>query len=238
MKKLFGVLAASLLLLGTFSPLVSAVHTSSSQWQPVIHNNDLGFNATYQNGAVQMSWNHFVPTQSSWKYWKVVRSTSLQQPYYPDHGYIKAIGDNNTTSYTDTNPPAGTVYYGVCAITASSAGKWRNCDWKAVDISGDSGGTVATDGGAGTTTSTAAPVLSDGMKVAIDALVEKFKNKLSEKFVDDTAGKKAFLAALIPVIDNVINTSSDGNKPMFQYLREKIVEYQGIVELESLLNVE
>jgi hypothetical protein len=68
--------------------------------------------------------------------------------------------------------------------------------------------------------------------------VEKFTLKLSEKFGADMAGKKVFLNALVPVIDSVINTASVTNKPMFQYLKEKIVEYQGIVELEALLNVE
>jgi len=70
-----------------------------------VHNEGLNFQAKYQDGKVVMSWNKFVPTASAWQYYKVVRSTSLAKPYYPDHGYIQAIGDQSATSYVDTQAP-------------------------------------------------------------------------------------------------------------------------------------
>ncbi len=240
MKKLWKVLLVFALLATTISPFVSA-HGDSSEpsWQPAVHNDGLNFQATYQNGAVHMTWNKFVPQSSTWKYWKVVRSTNKQYPVYPDDGYIKYAGDQNFTSYTDTNPPRGTVYYGVCAITRSDRGKHRNCDRQAVNVDGSSdtsdGGT-ATDGG--TTVTPPATGLSDAMKHAVDGLMTKFQKKLTEKFGSEIAGKKAFLTALIPVIDNVITHASSHNKAMFEYLKTKIVEYQGIVELEEILNID
>jgi len=97
--------------------------------------------------------------------------------------------------------------------------------------------TVAADAPSSTTIMQA-PELSDAMKAAVDAMVARFQVKLNEKFGDDVTGKKVFLAGLLPVVDNVIATASASNKSMFQYLKTKIVEYQGIVELESLLNID
>ncbi|NOZ43574.1 MAG: hypothetical protein GXP45_00080 [bacterium] len=79
--------------------------------------------------------------------------------------------------------------------------------------------------------------MTDGMKQAIDGLFTRFQTRLDNKFSGDIAGKKAFLSALLPVIDNVINSVSGVQKSMFQYLKERIVEYQAMVELEDVLNV-
>lgn len=243
MKKITRIMLSFTLLAATLSPSVFACATTSTSkpWQPPVHNQWLDFQASYQNGVVNMTWNKFVPQSSSWNYYKVVRSTDIQQPYYPDNGYIKAIGDQNQISYTDSNPPAGTVYYGVCAITTSDRGKHRNCDRQAVTVDGTSSdGTTTSEVGAATppVTTVVTVWLSDAMKGVIDSLMNKFKEKLSNKFASDIGAKKAFLSALLPVIDNVISSASGQNRAMFEYLKTKVVEYQAVVELEDILDVE
>jgi hypothetical protein len=107
MKKIIALVAGPIIAFGAIFAFVSANATvADPQRQAPVHNQGLNFQASYQNGKVQMTWNKFVPASSSWQYYKVVRSTSIQQPYYPDHGYIQAIGDQNTTNYVDGNPSA------------------------------------------------------------------------------------------------------------------------------------
>ncbi|NOZ43573.1 MAG: hypothetical protein GXP45_00075 [bacterium] len=152
MKKLLSFVLSLVLLGASMTGLAFACETNTSpEWQAPVHNDGLNFQAKYSDGAVHMTWNKFVPQSSKWKYWKVVRSTSKQYPVYPDDGYIKYAGDKNFTSYTDSNPPQGKVYYGVCAITQSDWGKHRNCDRQAVNVNGSSDddgdtGDTATDG--------------------------------------------------------------------------------------------
>jgi len=230
MKKVMSLLVAMVFAVGGLLTSFSFANGSSPAYQPAVHNDAINFQASYQNGQVVMSWNTFVPTSSNWKYWKVVRSTSKSQPVYPDDGYIKYSSDMNFTSYTDSNPPQWTVYYGVCAITESQRGRFRNCDRQAVNVNGT---TI-------TPTPTPTPTtygLSDAMKAAVDSLVTKFGTKLDVKFGDDNAAKAAFLWVLSGRIDAVIASSSAKNKPLFQYLKTKIEEMAAVAELAGLLDV-
>lgn len=234
MKKIFTLCFAFLLLLG-FS---FGTHTNtSSQWHSPVHNQNINFQATYQNGVVSMNWNQISHTQSNWQYRKVVRSTSLQQPYYPDHGYIKAIGSEVTTSYTDTNPPVGTVYYGVCAITQNDAGRYRNCDWQSVTVDGTyvepNSTTTTYEKPKPTVTSTN---LSDALKDAVDSLVENLMDNLEDKFGDDVDSKIDLLETLV---DKLGNTNvSYRVKPLINYLVAKLEDTIALLEIESLLNID
>lgn len=214
--------------------------------QPAVQADYLNFQATYQNGVVNMSWNHFtLPSGDNWTYWKVMRSTTNPNPVYknPGDNYIKYSSDMNFTSYTDNNPPQGTVYYRVCAITSSSRGRHRYCsNVVALNINGSSQPVVQPQP-APTPAPTPAPVvqpteLSDAMKGMIDTLVVDFAENLDDKFGDDLAAKEAYLTQLIPAIDAVSATSSDNMKPVFAYLTVKIEELKAAVQLQKLLNVE
>ncbi len=206
---------------------------TSSEWQTPVHNQWLNFQASYQNGEVNMTWNKFTPNSSNWQYYKVVRSTNMQQPYYPDHWYIKAIGDNNTTSYKDSNPPAGTVYYGVCAITQNNAWRYRNCDWQSVSIDGTVTPTVTVE------KPEPMPVvsgLSDALKSAVDSLIEKLMTNLDDKFGDDLAQKITLLETLS---DKLSTTSvSYKVKPLITYLVNKLDETISLLQIELLLDID
>lgn len=191
-----------------------------------------------------MSWNRFTPPSGdNWTYWKVMRSTTNPNPVYknPGDSYIKYSSDMNFTSYTDNNPPQGTVYYRVCAITKSSRGRHRYCsNVVTLNINGSSQPVVQPTP---TPTPTPTPVvqptgLSDAMKTMIDTLVVDFSKNLDDKFGDDYAAKEAYLTALIPAIDAVSATSSANMKPVFTYLQVKIEELKAAVQLQKLLNVE
>ncbi len=209
-------------------------NTSSNTYHPAVHNNNLNFQASYNNGVVNMTWNAFYPTSSSWKYWKVVKSTNKTNPIYPDDGYIKAIGNQGTTSYTDSNPPAGTVYYGVCAITANDYGKYRNCDWQAVTVDGSSVVTPTP-----VPVPTPAPVvtnLSASLKAAVDAMIAKLLNNLEDKFGDDRNAKISLLETLSTKLATIkVNYRI---KPMITYLVEKIDEAIALLQIEALLDID
>lgn len=234
MKKFIALLSALMVFAVSMSWIAFATSTyDAPQWQAPVHNNNLNFQATYQNGVVSMNWSHFYPTSSTWNYRKVVRSTSKTNPVYPDDWYIKYARDTNFTSYTDTNPPAGTVYYGICAITENSYGKYRNCDWQAVTVDG----TVTP---APTPTPTPTPVvvygLSDSLKVAVDALIIKLMNNLNDKFADDVDAKITLLQTLVTKLGNT--TVSYRIKPLITYLVAQLDETIGLLQIEALLNID
>lgn len=233
MKKFIAILSAVMMFAVSMSWITFANWGGSTpQWQLPVHNNNLNFQATYQNGMVNMTWSHFTPTSSTWKYRKVVRSTSKTNPVYPDDGYIKYAGDINFTSYTDTTPPAGTVYYGVCAITANDYGKYRNCDWQAVTVDGS-----VTP--APTPTPTPTPIVSNlsaSLKAAVDALIVKLMNNLDEKLGDDVNAKITLLQTLVTKLGNT--TVNYRVKPLITYLVSKLDETIGLLQIEALLNID
>jgi len=206
---------------------------TSNEWQAPVHNQGLNFQATYQNGSVQMTWNKFTPQSSNWQYYKVVRSTNKQQPYYPDDGYIQVIGDNNTTSYVDSNPPAWTVYYGVCAITQSNYGRYRNCDWQSVSVDGSVQEVIPV------TTPNPTPIISNlsaSLKLAVDVLINKLINNLEDKFGDDIDSKVDVLETISNKLSSTI--VSYRVKPLISYLVMKLDEAISLLEVQSLLNID
>ncbi len=114
-KKIFSTVLLTVMLLGSFQ--VNAQSTSTSNgYNARILDNSLNFKAEYSNGVVYTSWTAY-DQNDSFKRYKVVRSTTVSDPIYPDNSYIKAIGSVGTTSHIDKSPKSGTVYYRVCAIT-------------------------------------------------------------------------------------------------------------------------
>lgn len=114
-KKIFAVVLLTFMLLGLVQ--VNAQTTSASSWYNTrILDNSLNFKAEYSNWVVYTSWTAY-NQNDGFKYYKVVRSTTVSDPIYPDNWYIKAESNLNNTNYTDKSPKSGTVYYRVCAIT-------------------------------------------------------------------------------------------------------------------------
>ncbi len=92
---------------------------SSSGYKDVIVKEEFNFNAYLKEwGKVYMTWNSVSTfTDSSLKYYKVVRSNTNTNPTYPEDGYIQYSEDRDWfTSYTDEKAPKWTNYYRICAI--------------------------------------------------------------------------------------------------------------------------
>ncbi|TAK05081.1 hypothetical protein EPO33_03785 [Patescibacteria group bacterium] len=64
--------------------------------------------------GMQLNWTP--STIPNFIYYKVVRSETNGDPYYPNDGYVTAISNQSTTGYTDTSAISGTTYYyRICA---------------------------------------------------------------------------------------------------------------------------
>lgn len=65
-------------------------------------------------GGIQLNWTP--STVSGFVYYKVVRSETNGDPYYPNDGYVTALSNVGTTGYTDATAVSGkTYYYRICA---------------------------------------------------------------------------------------------------------------------------
>jgi hypothetical protein len=88
--------------------------TTDSSYNTPIYRSEFNFSATLNGGQVDMTWTPYAP--AGFNYYKVIRSTTNPNPVYPEDSYIKADGNPDASSYTDTSVPSGTVYYRVCSI--------------------------------------------------------------------------------------------------------------------------
>jgi hypothetical protein len=105
--------------------------STNSGYEAVIYDNTIQFNAVLNNsGNVEASWSAYTKSSEMLTYYKLVRSSTVINPVYPDNGYIYYSSNVDTLSYTDTNVPAGTSYYRICQI----AGAKRYCSENVVTI--------------------------------------------------------------------------------------------------------
>lgn len=95
---------------------------STNGYKEMVYTQEFDFKAELYDGKVITDWK--IRYYDDFAYYKVMRSIENPDPVYPDDSYIQAINDYNMTGYTDANPPKGTLYYRVCAITS---GKDRFC---------------------------------------------------------------------------------------------------------------
>lgn len=114
MKKLIYFISL-LLSLALFSTANAMYVDTSAYGEPQIVNS-LNFKAELKSdGSVAMDWDSY---DDNLKYYKLTRSQTNDNPFYPEDSYI--FYSATETQYTDTNPPAGKTYYRVCAITNSN----------------------------------------------------------------------------------------------------------------------
>lgn len=113
LKKLISFLVLAFMLT---SPLSAFAGTYSSGYNSPILYEDFQFTAERDGTTVYMSWKPFLK-DVNFKYYKVIRSSTNENPVYPDHGYIKYSSDRNFTEYKDYNAPKWTQFYRICAMT-------------------------------------------------------------------------------------------------------------------------
>ncbi len=75
----------------------------------------LALTAVEGSDSIALSWSAW-PITEGFNYYKVVRSQSNANPYYPNDGYISVISDRGALSFTDSEPKLGTSYYRICAV--------------------------------------------------------------------------------------------------------------------------
>lgn len=164
--KYYFLLASCILL--SFAGVASATESSStsSAWNAVTYDNTIEFNAVLNsNGYVEATWSKYNQS-NNFTYYKLVRSSTVTSPVYPDNGYIYYSSDVNVLSYVDKNVPAGTSYYRICQIASPA----RYCSEKVVAIT------------KGTATST-----TDVPQVKLTGTVDNTAIKLSWTLVNSSA---------------------------------------------------
>lgn len=110
---------------------VFAMSSESEGYDAVTYDDSISFSAALNaDGNVRTTWSQYSHAEA-FTYYKVVRSTTNNNPIYPDDSYIYFTGNLNELSYTDNEVPAGTAYYRVCQIASPK----RYCS-KVVTITG------------------------------------------------------------------------------------------------------
>lgn len=72
--------------------------------------------ASDEAGNLHLSWTPLTSAAGKFKYYKPLRSTTTDDPFYPRDGYLAHIAEWDKTVAIDDRAPAGTVHYRVCAV--------------------------------------------------------------------------------------------------------------------------
>ncbi|MDD5628373.1 MAG: hypothetical protein PHU21_04880 [Elusimicrobia bacterium] len=75
----------------------------------------IGFSAWYAGGRVIASWKKY--KRADFKAYKLVRSSTMHDPVYPESGELFSTGDRAVTRYVDSKLDDGIWYYRLCVIT-------------------------------------------------------------------------------------------------------------------------
>jgi len=239
MKKILSLAVLSVFATAAFFASSVMAGWTTKSWQAPVWAQYLNFQANAQNDQVVMNWSPMtLPDGDTWKYYKVMRSQTKEFAVYPDDGYWKYLGNINESGIVDKNPPQGTTYYRVCAITESSRGKHRYCSTP-VTINNDGSSTTTTTNPPTTTTTTTTTVaLSDTMKTAVDRIIDNFATKLDAKYPSDITTQKNVVAGIVSQMDALVASASSKNKPLFQYVKEKLEELEAVLALQEILNID
>ncbi|MCX5795241.1 MAG: hypothetical protein NTY77_07100 [Elusimicrobia bacterium] len=75
----------------------------------------IGFSAWYEGGRVIATWKKY--KRADFKAYKLVRSSTMHDPVYPENGELFSAGDRAVTRYVDAKVDGGIWYYRLCVIT-------------------------------------------------------------------------------------------------------------------------
>jgi hypothetical protein len=132
MKIKYFLIIALCLFFGGIASVQATVSSSStnSGYEPVIYDSSIDFEAVLNSqGKVEAKWSKYNKSDD-FTFYKLVRSSSVSNPVYPDNGYIFYSSDINNLSYLDPNVSLGTNYYRICQIAQTK----RYCSQKVVAI--------------------------------------------------------------------------------------------------------
>lgn len=69
-----------------------------------------------QDGNAHLSWTPLQSAAANFKYYKPLRSTIVEDPFYPQDGYLAHLTSWDQVVAIDDRAPTGTVNYRVCAV--------------------------------------------------------------------------------------------------------------------------
>lgn len=116
MTKIIKLLTILISFLFVSSYVFATSETSSNWYNQAIFDWSIEFKAELDGNNVYTKWTTY--DKGEWfQFYKIIRSDSVENPIYPDNGYIEYYTDVNKTEYVDYNPLYGSSYYRVCAIT-------------------------------------------------------------------------------------------------------------------------
>ena len=87
-------------------------------FRPPILVRAIGFSAWYAGGRVVATWKRY--KRMDFKAYKLVRSSTMHDPVYPENGELFSTGQRSVTKYVDAKVDSGTWYYRLCVITKNN----------------------------------------------------------------------------------------------------------------------
>ena len=78
----------------------------------------IGFAAWYEGGRVITTWKRY--KRKDFKAYKLVRSSTMHDPVYPENGELFSSENPAITKYVDSKLDGGLWYYRLCVITKAN----------------------------------------------------------------------------------------------------------------------
>ncbi|MBI5239139.1 MAG: hypothetical protein HY926_01575 [Elusimicrobia bacterium] len=75
----------------------------------------IGFSAWFEGGRVLATWKKY--KRADFKAYKLVRSSTMHDPVYPENGEIFSADKPSVTKHVDAKVDTGIWYYRLCVIT-------------------------------------------------------------------------------------------------------------------------
>jgi len=78
----------------------------------------IGFAVRYEGGRVIATWKRY--KRADFKYYKLVRSSTMHDPVYPENGELFSTEKPAVMRYVDVKVDSGIWYYRLCVITKNN----------------------------------------------------------------------------------------------------------------------
>ena len=115
-KKIISLLVISFFLIWNLQVNAEYTTTTNSHgFNDVVYFDDFWFEAKQDGNYVYLYWNKFDKEKLRW--YKVMKSSTNENPTYPEQSAFKVLENNGITKEIDYHPEQWTNYYRVCAIT-------------------------------------------------------------------------------------------------------------------------
>jgi hypothetical protein len=108
-----GLMLGAVLLLGPAVEL--AAQGQPRLFRPPTLVRGIGFTARYEGGRVIAAWKKY--KRADFKAYKLVRSSTMHDPVYPENGELFSADKPGVTKYVDSRVDTGIWYYRLCVIT-------------------------------------------------------------------------------------------------------------------------